>query len=454
MTPDSSDLKGGCTPVAHSVGDVNAAAAHYWRQTSNKDGSFDLTRCSVLVADDDPTVGKMIRDLVKMSLRCNVELVPDGYAAVEALSERAFDVFISDMIMPGPSGLDLVKMAQDRWPYTDVIVVSGEVECFPYVDVVRAGAKDFIAKPFALAEMEAKLLRVFRERALLGARIVAEHKYRSVFELNMNGMVFLNEGTHQITDANEAFCNLCGRDRDHVISAPFAELLETGDRERFEQGLALCSTIQQGTLGDVTVVRPDGQEIFLDVSVTFVQAGVERTICLSFKDTTEKRLLEERMVETAKKDALTGLLNKRSFSMELEEAVGRARNEDSRLCMIFLDVDNFKRCNDTYGHPVGDKVLKTIGKIILGSFRRGQDLGFRFGGDEFAVLLVGADGNVGQRIAERIRAELEKSENFGASLSVGVAEYQAGMNSTDLTKRADEALYRAKSEGRNTVCVA
>lgn len=454
MTCDRGNLEGGSAPVALSVGDERATLSHYWRQISNGDGSFDLTRCSVLVADDDPSVGKMTRDLVKSSLHCNVELVPDGSAAIEALSERAFDVFIADMIMPGPSGLDLVKMVQERWPYTDIIVFSGEIESFPYVDVVRAGAKDFIAKPYALAEMEAKLLRVFRERALLGARIVAEHKYRSVFELNTNGMVFLSEATHQITDVNEAFCSLSGRDRDLLVSAPFAELLDTADRERFEQGLALCSTIQQGTLGDVIVVRPDGQEIFLDVSVTFVQAGVERTICLSFKDTTEKRLLEDRLVETAKTDPLTGLLNKRSFSMELEEAVGHVRTEGGVLCMIFLDVDNFKRCNDTYGHPVGDKVLKTIGKIIMGSIRRAQDSGFRFGGDEFAVLLVGADGKVGLRIGERIRSELEKGENFGASLSVGVAEYQAGMSSADFTKRADEALYRAKSQGRNTVCVA
>jgi diguanylate cyclase (GGDEF)-like protein len=185
-----------------------------------------------------------------------------------------------------------------------------------------------------------------------------------------------------------------------------------------------------------------------------VQAGAERIICLSFKDTTEKRLLEDDLVETAQKDTLTGLLNKRSFSMELESAVVSARNENGRLCMIFLDLDHFKRCNDTYGHPVGDKLLKLVGQIIMGSIRRVQDSGFRFGGDEFAVLLVGADAKVGLRIGERIRTELEKAENFGTSISVGVAEYQPEMNSAEFTKRADEALYRAKSQGRNTVCLA
>jgi diguanylate cyclase (GGDEF)-like protein len=177
-------------------------------------------------------------------------------------------------------------------------------------------------------------------------------------------------------------------------------------------------------------------------------------ICLSFKDTTEKRQLEEHLVEAAQMDPLTGLLNKRGFTMEVENTLLRARNECSPLCMMFLDVDSFKMCNDTYGHPVGDKVLHTIGQIIQQNIRRGYDLGFRYGGDEFAAILVGAESDVALKIGERIRKDLENAENFGVSLSIGIAEYSEGMDSALLTRRADEALYRAKSLGKNTVCVA
>jgi diguanylate cyclase (GGDEF)-like protein len=203
----------------------------------------------------------------------------------------------------------------------------------------------------------------------------------------------------------------------------------------------------------LVVVRPDGQEIFLDVSVSFIQAGLERIVCLSFKDTTEKRQLEEHLVEAAQMDQLTGLLNKRSFATEVEAAVTRARGEGGALSMLFIDVDDFKSCNDKYGHQVGDSVLRTVGQIILKNTRRGQDAGFRYGGDEFAVVLGGADVQVALRIGERIRLDLEQAENFGTSLSIGIAEYKAGMTSADLLRCADDALYRAKSLGRNTVCL-
>lgn len=454
MTPCPGNTSSSGARITCAISDQCAAVSHYWWDLCNRAGEFDSSRYSVLVADDDIPVAKMTQDLIQTRLGCSVEVALDGDAVIECLQRHTVDVLIVDMMMPGLSGLELVKTVQKRWPNTDVVVFTGYTKNFPSVDVIRAGAKDFIGKPYAPAELEAKLLRIFRERALLDARVIAEHKYRSIFELNTNGMVFLDDGTRRINDVNAAFCRLCGRHREELVSMPFADLLDPFERGRFEQGLALCATLDQGTLGDIVVVRLDGQEILLDVTVTFIQAGPERIICLSFKDTTEKRRLEDRLVETAQTDQLTGLLNRRSFAMEVETAVTRARDGDGALCMIFMDVDSFKECNDSYGHPVGDKVLRTIGQIIRNNIRHGHDAGFRYGGDEFAVLLAGADSKVALRIGERMRTDLEQAENFGSSLSIGIAEYKAGMNSADLTRCADEALYRAKSLGKNNVCVA
>ena len=454
MMPCPGNTSSSGARITCAISDQCAAVSHYWWQLCNRVGESDLSRYSVLVADDEIPVGKMVQDLIQRRLGCSVEVVLDGDAVIERLQRQTVDVLMADMIMPGLSGLELVKTVQERWPYTDVVVLTGHTKDFSSVDVIRAGAKDFISKPFALAELEAKLLRIFRERALMDARIIAEHKYRSIFELNTNGMVFLDDGTRRIDDVNAAFCRLCGRHREELVSMPFADLLDPFERGRFEQGLTLCATLDQGTLGDIVVVRLDGQEILLDVTVTFIQAGPERIICLSFKDTTEKRRLEDRLVETAQTDQLTGLLNRRSFTMEVETALTRARDGDGALCMMFLDVDGFKECNDSYGHPVGDKVLRTIGQIVRNNIRHGHDAGFRYGGDEFAVLLAGTDSKIALRIGERMRTDLEKAENFGSSLSIGIAEYKAGMDSADLTRCADEALYRAKSLGKNNVCVA
>jgi diguanylate cyclase len=153
-------------------------------------------------------------------------------------------------------------------------------------------------------------------------------------------------------------------------------------------------------------------------------------------------------------DDLTGLLNRRTFGRNLEGAMNLALEDPKPLSLMFLDLDNFKRCNDTYGHPVGDQVLRTMGRVIHDNIRRGLDQGFRYGGDEFAVLLPNADSNAASRIGGRMLTDLTNEENFGTSLSIGIAEYHPGMPARELTRLADEALYRAKALGKNAVCVA
>jgi diguanylate cyclase (GGDEF)-like protein/PAS domain S-box-containing protein len=431
-----------------------AALMQRWRQQGSGGDDFGFGNYLVLVADDEELVADATKQVLETRLGCRVDIVGSGDAVLEYLEAKTADVLIADMIMPGLNGLELIKTVQRRWPGTDVIVITGHSEDFPFVDVVHAGAKDFIGKPYPSAELEAKLLRLLGERALMEARVVAESKYRSVFDLNTNGMVLLDETTRGINDVNAAFCGLSGRTREQLLSTPFADLLDPFERGRFEQGLSLCAPLEQGTLGDLIVVRPDGQEISLDISMTFIQAGMERIVCLSLKDTTEKRQLEENLVEAAQMDQLTGLLNKRSFATEVEAAVTRTCTDGSVLSMLFIDVDDFKSCNDKHGHPVGDQVLRTIGQIINKNTRRGQDRGFRYGGDEFAVVLVGADTQVALSIGGRIRVDLEHAENFGTSLSIGIAECKPGMTGDDLMRHADDALYRAKSLGRNTICLA
>jgi diguanylate cyclase (GGDEF)-like protein/PAS domain S-box-containing protein len=408
----------------------------------------------VLVADDEIPLCDLMEAIIRKRVGCQVSVAHDGGGVLDYLASEVTDVLVADMVMPGIQGLELVAAVQKNWPYTDIIAVTGYAEDFPYVKVIRAGAKDFLAKPFQAGELEAKLLRVFRERDLRDAQIMAESKYRSLFELNTDGMVFLDDKTRTVLDANAAFCRLCGQDLEAIVQKPLADLLDPFERGRFEQGLSLCSRNDQGTLGDVVLVRPDGQETFADVSVTFITVGADRVACLGFKDTTEKRELEDHLVEAAQMDDLTGLLNRRTFSRNLAGAINQAMAGHKPLSLMLLDLDNFKRCNDTYGHPVGDQLLRTLGRVIKDNIRRELDQGFRYGGDEFAVLLSNADARAASRIGERMLADMTNKENFGTSLSIGIAEYHHGMPGKELTRLADEALYRAKALGKNTVCVA
>lgn len=408
----------------------------------------------VLVADDEAVIRTVVEQIIMTRLGCEVTCVESGTQVLQQLDEGAWDVLVTDMMMPGVHGLELVAAVHDKHPDTDVIVMTGYADNFPYVEVVNAGACDFITKPHQPAELEAKLIRIFNERDTRDALLLAETKYRSLFEFNVNGMLLLEAGSLVVRDVNDAFVALSGRNREDILGRPLGELLDKYEQSRFEQGIALFAQGGQGTLGDMLLVRSDGQELSLDVSVTFIDVHDEKIVFLAFKDVTEKREVERQLAEVAQTDKLTGLSNKYTFQTRIEWGLARARSEKFPMTLMALDLDNFKVCNDTYGHLVGDDVLAMVGEIIRDCIRAGGDEGFRCGGDEFAVVLMGAEAAVGKRVAERMISQFEKAENYGTSLSIGVAQYREDMHATDLIRSADKALYKAKNAGKGIVQVA
>jgi diguanylate cyclase (GGDEF)-like protein len=163
-------------------------------------------------------------------------------------------------------------------------------------------------------------------------------------------------------------------------------------------------------------------------------------------------------------DDLTGLLSSRSFFSELRREAERAKIEKRTFCVLMLDLDHFKRVNDTHGHLTGSKTLEEIGNSIINCLRNG-DAAARFGGEEFAAFLL--DAEIGQAIvaAERIRHEIEARkfsvmrkgnplDTHHVTISIGIASFPGdSKDPIQLVEMADSALYRAKREGRNRVCV-
>jgi len=141
-------------------------------------------------------------------------------------------------------------------------------------------------------------------------------------------------------------------------------------------------------------------------------------------------------------DSLTGLFNRRHFYARLREELARAERQKQRLSLILLDLDNFKHYNDTDGHLAGDDVLAKTGGVIHASIREDVDSGYRYGGDEFAVILIDADTKVAQEIGWRINSSLQ--EQFGISASMGFSQFTTGMSVEDFIGRADKDLYEAK----------
>ena len=162
----------------------------------------------------------------------------------------------------------------------------------------------------------------------------------------------------------------------------------------------------------------------------------------------------------ARRDPLTGLGNRRSFDESLGAAHRRARRHGLGLAVLMIDIDHFKRLNDTYGHPEGDRRLRAVAAILDGCLQRGDDLLARYGGEEFIAALPSSDTSHALDLGERLRAAVEHAAlpapHGHVTISVGVAWQAAGgeREPDDLVDRADQALYRAKHAGRNCVQLA
>lgn len=169
-------------------------------------------------------------------------------------------------------------------------------------------------------------------------------------------------------------------------------------------------------------------------------------------------LLFRQAQTSALQDQLTGLNNRGAFDSSLKREIDLAQRQHAPLSLIVLDIDLFKAVNDTYGHLSGDSALKALAQTITETMRR-SDMAFRYGGEEFTLILSNTNLKAAHIVAERLRIAISKlscsdsKRNFGFTISVGVAQLYQGEDGTSLFDRADQALYQAKKTGRNqTIC--
>lgn len=214
------------------------------------------------------------------------------------------------------------------------------------------------------------------------------------------------------------------------------------------------------------------QHRLVEVQLEALQADLEeqmrrRTQALEIRNEALSQLrltletANQRLKRLVAIDALTGVANRRHFDRSLDRELRRVRRDSQSLSLIFLDLDEFKRFNDTYGHARGDEVLRRVAHTLNETFRRGGDFVARYGGEEFAVVLPGVDARRAALYAERLRRRVwrlaipyEVGESTDrVTISGGVATLSPGMIATSeqLLRAADKALYRAKRLGRNQI---
>lgn len=213
-----------------------------------------------------------------------------------------------------------------------------------------------------------------------------------------------------------------------------------------------------------TLFSPTSLEIWLRSFVLFlmvlfgvyVSFSMNRIVRVRNELQNKEELLKEEVLakeELANRDPLTGIYNRRKLFTYLKEHMEEARRYDFPLTVLMLDLDFFKKVNDTYGHNEGDQILSKFCQLVSKQIRK-SDLFARFGGEEFAIAAVYTTPVQAQALAEKVRKTVEKrlsTHGLGVTVSIGVAEFQKDDTMDDLFHRADESLYAAKNNGRNCV---
>ncbi|HJV62485.1 MAG TPA: diguanylate cyclase [Albitalea sp.] len=299
------------------------------------------------------------------------------------------------------------------------------------------------------------------ERAAMEARL---HETDQNFQRIMNTMqdVFYRTDAQGITRyVCPAVKNVLGYSAEEIIGLPAAAFYpDESERE------ALVAAIRaQGFVHDFPgrMKRKDGRVIDISISTHALRdeqgqyAGVEGI----WRDITERKAMERELERLATRDDLTGLSNRRRILEVLDDAFRRrgGRRDAPPFCALVMDLDHFKRVNDTHGHAAGDIALRQVVRVVEAESRAGDHMG-RLGGEEFLLLLDNSNLSAAMEVAERIRRaveaiviELGPQVQVNLTLSIGISCWRhADERSTDVLERADRALYRAKAQGRNAVC--
>lgn len=286
----------------------------------------------------------------------------------------------------------------------------------------------------------------------------SETRFRGYFELSLVG-VALTGPDKRWWEVNDRLCEILGYRREQLLRLSWAEQTHPDDLDvdiaQFERVMARRI---DGYSLDKRFLRPDGVLVYASVSTRCVRRsnGMVDHFVTVVQDITERKQAEERIRKLAHHDALTGLPNRELLTDRLLQAVARADRDHTQVGVLLVDLDLFKRINDTLGHSVGDQLLREVAARLQKCVRPGDTVS-RQGGDEFAIVLpdlTNANGDAA-RIAQRILNMVARpcaldEKELHASCSIGISVFpRDGRGAESLLKNADVALYRAKDMGRN-----
>ena len=286
----------------------------------------------------------------------------------------------------------------------------------------------------------------------------SEETLRATFSQAGVGIVITSPDRRYL-QVNDKYCAMVGYSREELLSMSSTEVLSPDDvADAIENRRKLIFGELQTVSHERQLTRKDGSQIWVNHATSLVreQDGKPRHFITVAEDISERKRAEERLTQLAHYDILTGLPNRMLFYDRLRHALAQAKRNQWTVGVMFIDVDRFKNVNDTLGHAVGDSLLQQVSQRLTGSVRAGDTVG-RLGGDEFGVVLstltCGQDAALlAQKIIASFSAPFRLNDNdVHVTASIGITIYpDDGIDQDTLMKNADIAMYRAKSEGRNT----
>ncbi len=451
----------------------------------------------ILVVDDVPANVKLLE--AKLSGEYyDVITAEDGFKAIEQAKEHKPDLILLDVMMPGMDGFETCRKLKEDLDvsHIPVVMVTALSDAEDRVRGLDAGADDFLTKPINDTALFARVKSLIRIKVLLD-----ELRLRDQTGMQMGVM---EEGDNSFTS------NVSGS-RILIVDDDVVQLKQIGERLSQEYEVETVArpessvNVAQGGNFDLIIVSTmladmDGlrlathfksQEEIRHVPILMMvdeddthimlkglEMGINDYIIvpLDFNELAARvrtqirrkkyqdalRSNYKQSINMAITDSLTGLYNRHYLSTHLDNMVHSALANNKPLSLMIMDMDHFKSVNDTYGHDVGDQVLVQISEMIIGAIRS-ADLAARFGGEEFVVLMPETSLPPANEVAERIRSTVENTPfkvkhevgEISKTISIGVADLNhMGDSAEALLKRADEALYKAKNEGRNRIVLS
>lgn len=450
----------------------------------------------VLVVDDIPANVKLLEARL-LAEYFDVVTAEDGFKALAICDEEQVDIILLDIMMPGMDGFEVCERlkANPNTAHIPVVMVTALDQPSDRVRGLKAGADDFLTKPVNDLQLIARvksLVRLkavsdeLRLRAETARQIGIEEMLRSDGLMQTPGRVLVADGrassqeriiralkpvaeVDAVTEPQAALLK--------AASSPYELVIVNSNFEDYDP-LRLCSqfrSLERTRFLPLLLVAEQGADEMvaraLDLGVNdYILRPLDpnELVARSLTQIRRKRYNEhlrlnlQHTMELAIVDGLTGLNNRRYLDSHLKILFDRAAVRGRPISICMTDIDRFKLVNDTYGHDVGDEVLREFATRIRSTVR-GADLACRYGGEEFVVVMPDTPMELAASVAERLRAIVEDTPFYVRSIdtklsitaSLGIATSSGAFGAPDeILKQADRALYEAKHAGRNRVVAA